>query len=181
MPPVKDVPPEVLSESDGKDGRRILVAVEGKVYDVTGSKLWANGVHMRRHHAGRDLTTDIQAAPHGPEMLARYPEVGALKKEAGPVAEAPEILSRLLSRFPVLRRHPHPMTVHFPIVFMFSAAMFTLLYLLTGIRGFEVTAVNCLGAGSSSRPWPSPRVITPGGSITRPVTCGPWPSSSAFH
>ena len=39
------------------------------------------------------------------------------------------------------------MTVHFPIVFMFSTTMFTLLYLVTGIKGFELTAWNCLGAG----------------------------------
>jgi predicted heme/steroid binding protein/uncharacterized membrane protein len=146
-PPALEVSPKVLLESDGKNGRPVYVAVEGKVYDVTGSKLWTNGVHMGRHHAGADLTTDIQAAPHGPEMLARYPEAGTLKKEATPGIETPEMLSRLLTRFPVLRRHPHPMTVHFPIVFMCSAAMFTLLYLLTGIRGFEATAANCLGAG----------------------------------
>jgi uncharacterized membrane protein len=47
----------------------------------------------------------------------------------------------------MLRRHPHPMTVHFPIVFMFATTMFTLLYLLTGIISFERTALNCLGAG----------------------------------
>jgi uncharacterized membrane protein len=39
------------------------------------------------------------------------------------------------------------MTVHFPIVFMFAATMFTLLYLLTGISAFELTALHCLGAG----------------------------------
>ena len=59
----------------------------------------------------------------------------------------PAMLSRLLVRFPMLRRHPHPMTVHFPIVFAFSAAVFTLLYLVTGIASFESTALHCLGAG----------------------------------
>ena len=147
MTPPKEVSPKVLSESDGKEGRPVYVAVGGKVYDVTKSKLWANGVHMGRHHAGRDLTADIQAAPHGPEMLARYPEAGTLMKETAPETGAPVILSRLLARYPALRRHPHPMTVHFPIVFMCSAVMFSLLYLLTGIRGFDITALNCLGAG----------------------------------
>jgi uncharacterized membrane protein len=38
------------------------------------------------------------------------------------------------------------MTVHFPIVFTFAATMFTLLFLVTGIRAFELTALHCLGA-----------------------------------
>jgi uncharacterized membrane protein len=64
------------------------------------------------------------------------------KQKAGP-----EFLSNLLKRFPMLRRHPHPMTVHFPIVFMFSTTVFTFLFLLTGIDSFETTAFHCLGAG----------------------------------
>ena len=136
-----------LLESNGQDGAKVYVAWEGKVYDVTGSRLWAGGVHMGRHHAGRDLTTDIGAAPHSPDVLARYPQVGVLKSEKIVPETAPGALLRLLTRFPVLRRHPHPMTVHFPIVFMVSAAMFTFLYLLTGVPGFDQTALNCLGAG----------------------------------
>ena len=37
------------------------------------------------------------------------------------------------------------MTVHFPIVFLFSVTIFNLLYLSTGIKSFEVTAFHCLG------------------------------------
>jgi uncharacterized membrane protein len=39
------------------------------------------------------------------------------------------------------------MTVHFPIVFMFSTTVFNLLYLITGEKSFEITALHCLGAG----------------------------------
>jgi uncharacterized membrane protein len=39
------------------------------------------------------------------------------------------------------------MVVHFPIVFMFAATLFNLLYLITGIKSFEVTALHCLGGG----------------------------------
>ena len=39
------------------------------------------------------------------------------------------------------------MTVHFPIVFMFSTTVFTLLYLATGDKSFDATALHCLGAG----------------------------------
>jgi uncharacterized membrane protein len=39
------------------------------------------------------------------------------------------------------------MVVHFPIVFMFSALLFNLLYLFSGYRPFEDTALHCLGGG----------------------------------
>jgi uncharacterized membrane protein len=39
------------------------------------------------------------------------------------------------------------MLVHFPIVFMFSPTLFNLLYLITGMKAFEVTALHCLGGG----------------------------------
>ena len=39
------------------------------------------------------------------------------------------------------------MTVHFPIVFMFSTTIFNVLYLITGVKAFELTALHCLGAG----------------------------------
>ena len=102
---------------------------------------------MRRHQSGRDLTRDLQAAPHGPEVLDRYPQVGILKKEEIPEIKVPKTLSWLLAKFPMLRRHPHPMTVHFPIVFMFCTPVFNILYLITGIRAFELTALHCLAGG----------------------------------
>jgi predicted heme/steroid binding protein/uncharacterized membrane protein len=144
---MKKINAKELSEFNGDKGNTIYIAHEGKVFDVSASKLWQDGMHMQRHHAGSDLTTDIQAAPHGPEVLERYPQVATLEKEAVAERKMPAILSRLLKRFPMLRRHPHPMTVHFPIVFMFATTMFTLLYLFTGFTTFERTALNCLGAG----------------------------------
>ena len=41
--------------------------------------------------------------------------------------ELPPILARLLDRFPQLRRRPHAMLAHFPIVFMLSATFFSVL------------------------------------------------------
>jgi predicted heme/steroid binding protein/uncharacterized membrane protein len=125
----------------------VYIAQGGKVFDVTASKLWKGGLHMKRHHAGKDLTADIQAAPHTPEVLDRYPQVGVLKKEAVSERNIPASLSWLLSHFPMLRRHPHPMVIHFPIVFTLSTTGFTVLYLFTGYRGFEATAFHCLGGG----------------------------------
>jgi predicted heme/steroid binding protein/uncharacterized membrane protein len=144
---MKEFDPEELKQFNGKDSQPVYVAHGGKVYDLTGSKLWKDGLHMRRHHAGGDLTTDIKAAPHGEEMLDRFPQVGLLKKKEITEIKVPKILSSLLARFPFLRRHPHPMTVHFPIVFMMAVPIFTLLYLILGIRSFETTALHCLAAG----------------------------------
>jgi predicted heme/steroid binding protein/uncharacterized membrane protein len=136
-----------LSKCNGRDGNPIYIAHEGKIYDVSASKLWAGGLHMKRHVAGKDQTTDIQAAPHGPEVLDRYPQLGVLMEEVGVERSMPRWLSSLLAHFPLLRRHPHPMVVHFPIVFMFSAVLFTLFYLVTGIKAFETTGLHCLAGG----------------------------------
>ena len=119
---------------------------------MSGSALWRSGVHMKRHQAGRDLTADIQAAPHGPEVMERYPQVGILK-EGALGREIPKPLSFLLSRFPFLRRHPHPMIIHFPIVFMFSTGFFNILYLLSGHKAFETTAFHCLAGGVLFTPF----------------------------
>jgi predicted heme/steroid binding protein/uncharacterized membrane protein len=144
---VEEIDPKDLSKFDGKEGNPVYIGHQGRVIDVSASKLWKGGLHMNRHHAGNDLTTDIQAAPHGLEVLNRYPQVALLRKERLPEPEIPKTLSLLLQRFPILRRHPHPMTIHFPIVFMVSAPLFTVLYLLTGVRSFETTALHCLVAG----------------------------------
>jgi predicted heme/steroid binding protein/uncharacterized membrane protein len=144
---MKEIELNDLEKYNGKNGNPAYIAHKGNVVDVTESVKWKGGVHMMRHHAGGDLTAEIAAAPHGIDVLDRYPQVGVLKGKAEPDQPMPTTLSRLLKRFPMLRRHPHPMTVHFPIVFMFSAALFTLLYLCTGILSLESTALHCLGAG----------------------------------
>ena len=144
---MKEFDPDDLKRYNGENGQPVYVAHKGRVYDLSESKMWRKGVHMKRHQAGSDLTTDIQAAPHDPSVLERYPQVGVLKKEPAAMQHIPAALESLLAKFPFLRRHPHPMTVHFPIVFMFSTTVFTLIYLITGVSAFETTAFHCLGAG----------------------------------
>jgi predicted heme/steroid binding protein/uncharacterized membrane protein len=150
---------EELAEHDGADGKSVYIAHDGKVYDVSGSSLWDGGEHMGSHRAGGDLTGEIGDAPHGREVFERYPQVGVLRAgEAAAQTEAPpqdktpapdlrQCVEFMLHKVPMLRRHPHPMVVHFPIVFMISTTVFTVLYFLTGLRSFEVTAFHCLGGG----------------------------------
>jgi predicted heme/steroid binding protein/uncharacterized membrane protein len=139
---------EEVADCNGQDGKPTYIVHRGRIIDVSTSKLWKDGLHMRRHHAGADLSTEIQAAPHGLEVLDRYPQVGVLKTPVDASTRSiPSGLAALLSRFPMLRRHPHPMTVHFPIVFLLSTTAFNLMYMVTGIPSFEVTAFHCLGAG----------------------------------
>ncbi len=144
---MKEFDLESLSQFNGKEGQHCYIAHKGRVFDVSTSKLWNTGLHMKRHPGGRDLTADIEAAPHGPEMLDRYPEVGTLKMKGVAEETLPKPLEALLERFPFLRRHPHPMLVHFPIAFTVSPALFYLFYLATDVNAFETTAFYCLGAG----------------------------------
>jgi predicted heme/steroid binding protein/uncharacterized membrane protein len=144
---VKEIDSETLSRSNGKEGNPVYIAHKGRVIDVSKSKLWQTGVHMGRHAAGADLTAEIGAAPHGPEVLDRYPEIGFLEAPTQAERPMPAFLAGLLSRYPFLRRHPHPATVHFPIALMTAASGFYALYLVTRVTSFEVTALHCLGAG----------------------------------
>jgi len=100
---------ETLKAANGKEGRPALVACRGKVYDVSKSRLWKDGLHMNRHAAGKDLTADIQAAPHEKDVLIRYPQVGIFKKENADAGSMPFFFSLFLVRFPSLRRQVRPM------------------------------------------------------------------------
>ncbi len=138
---------EELAQKDGKEGRPVYIAYEGKVYDVSQSKLWKTGSHMKRHASGKDLSNDLSAAPHGVEVFDRYPQVGTIGPKATSGIEEKTFLEPLFKKFPFLRRHPHPMTVHFPIVFMLSATFFTFLNIVTGDPSYDTTAYYCLACG----------------------------------
>jgi predicted heme/steroid binding protein/uncharacterized membrane protein len=136
---------EELQQHNGKDQPTVYVGYDGKVYDVSGSRLWKTGSHMKRHTSGTDLSDQLSGAPHGPEVFERVPQVGTLKPEKDPMDEAlPDFLLRLFKKIPMLRRHPHPMTVHFPLVFNLTFPFFNILYVLTGNGPFEKTAFHML-------------------------------------
>lgn len=151
---MKEFTSKELSFFDGKEGKPVYIAFEGKVYDVSKSPYWSKGVHMNRHASGRDLSHEIAAAPHGTEILTRYPNVGILKEErAEALGYLPLSLQHLLHKFPMVRRHPHPMVVHFPIALLMVSSLFLLLHLLFETASFEITSFYLLMLGALSSPF----------------------------
>jgi predicted heme/steroid binding protein len=75
---IKEFTLQELANYDGQNGNKTYVAVQGKVYDVSGSSLWKGGSH-KGHTAGKDLTSEINRSPHGIKILKGYPVVGTLK------------------------------------------------------------------------------------------------------
>lgn len=73
----------------GSDKRKALVAVGGKIYDVTGRNLWRRGIHPGGHHAGQDLTRDFKGAPHGKEVFERIKPAGTLIDADGSRSKGP--------------------------------------------------------------------------------------------
>ena len=67
-----------LAQYNGLGGAPAYIAFQGKVYDVSRSFLWQHGRHQVVHTAGKDLTGEIEAAPHTAAMLERVPIVGTL-------------------------------------------------------------------------------------------------------
>jgi len=70
---------EELAKFNGQNGNPAYIAFKGKVYDVTDSPFWIAGEHLGTHQAGKDLTEDIDIAPHGPENLDRIKPIGTLE------------------------------------------------------------------------------------------------------
>lgn len=69
---------EELMNFDGKDGRPAYFAYKGKIYDVSSSRLWKDGTHLKTHFAGADLTNMLKKSPHGEEKIFQMPVVGQL-------------------------------------------------------------------------------------------------------
>jgi len=128
---VKEYTGSELAEYNGKEGKAAYVALEGKVYDVSESRLWKKGLHMNRHEAGQDLSDALTAAPHGTEVLDKFTQTGVMttdeRTEKPPI---PGWLFAFMEAHPFFKRHPHPMVVHFPMAFFITAPLFLLWYYL---------------------------------------------------
>lgn len=122
-----------LEKNDGSEEKPAYVAADGKVYDVSRSRMWKNGLHMKSHRAGTDLSLELQAAPHGPEVLERYEQIGELSdQQEGPNPGFPTPPAPIAF---LLDQHPHPILVHFPIALSLAAALFTIVGWLLGEEG----------------------------------------------
>lgn len=68
-----------LALRNGQDREEIWVAYDGKIYDVTASRMWRDGKHYE-HWAGQDLTAELdEDAPHLATVFDKYVQVGILK------------------------------------------------------------------------------------------------------
>ncbi len=150
---MKSISSEELAENNGLDGRQALVAVNEKVYDLTSSKKWPSGTHMKRHKAGADLSNDILSAPHGLEVLERFETVGLLARvEKVPTEGLRAKVEALLDAYPWFRRHPHPAAVHFPLGFLMGAPLLETLGILSNSPRTEWAAYCCLLIATISIP-----------------------------
>lgn len=75
---MKEFSKEELARYNGKSGSPAYVAYKGKVYDISDSFLWKDGSHQVLHNAGEDLTDVMKQAPHGGDVLEKFPVVGTL-------------------------------------------------------------------------------------------------------
>jgi predicted heme/steroid binding protein len=84
---MKEFTSKELESFNEKERNPTYVSYQGKVYDVSKSDLWGDEVHLDSHLAGKDLTQEMSAAPHGTEVFDRFTQVGTLKGFT-PVTEA---------------------------------------------------------------------------------------------
>jgi predicted heme/steroid binding protein/uncharacterized membrane protein len=76
----KEMTLEELEHYNGSSDK-IYIAYAGVIFDVSTSKLWKTGIHMRKHNAGTDLTMALREAPHGPKVLNAFQVVSKIKQE----------------------------------------------------------------------------------------------------
>jgi predicted heme/steroid binding protein len=74
---MKEYTKNQLALRNGSDREEIWVAFEGKIYDVSVSRLWRDGKHYE-HWAGQDLTEELADAPHTHKVFDKFDQVGVL-------------------------------------------------------------------------------------------------------
>lgn len=72
---------EELKAYDGQNGHKVYVVYKDKVYDVSKSPWWEEGMHQGEHVSGHDLTDEIDAAPHSTDVLKKFKIVALFKKD----------------------------------------------------------------------------------------------------
>lgn len=136
---------EVLN-FNGKDGKPAYIIFKDKVYDVTQSRFWKNGVHMNRHKAGEDMTDFITMAPHGEDLLKR--DNINFVCDVEPEQEIIDNKQRYREFYS--KYHPHPVFIHYPMGIFYFGAFMLLLYLIFNIKSFEQASFYALICGTLS-------------------------------
>ncbi len=67
-----------LALRNGQDKPEVWIAYQGKVFDVTRSRLWREGKHYE-HWAGQDLTDELKDAPHTEDVFIKFKIIGKLE------------------------------------------------------------------------------------------------------
>ena len=68
-----------LAQFDGTESRAAYVGYKDKIYDMSQSEFWKDGIHYGRHKAGEDLTDMLNQAPHGEDKILAMPMVGEIQ------------------------------------------------------------------------------------------------------
>jgi predicted heme/steroid binding protein len=66
-----------LALRNGQDKPEVWIAYNGMIYEVSASRLWANGKHYE-HWAGQDLTDELKDAPHTEKVFEKFNVIGKL-------------------------------------------------------------------------------------------------------
>ena len=66
-----------LALRNGRDKEEVWIAYQGRIYDVSKSRLWKDGTHYE-HWAGQDLTSELVDAPHTEKVFESFDVVGKL-------------------------------------------------------------------------------------------------------
>ncbi|UOD34016.1 cytochrome b5 [Deferribacteraceae bacterium V6Fe1] len=137
---------EEVKKFNGKDSQPAYIIYKDKVYDVTNSRFWKNGVHMNRHKAGEDMTDFISMAPHGDDLLKRDNIKYVCDVEPEEIIpDKKDNLRRAYAKY-----HPHPVFIHYPMGILYFGAFMLLLYIITKNQSFELTAFYSLICGTLS-------------------------------
>jgi predicted heme/steroid binding protein len=66
-----------LALRNGQDKPEIWCAYQGRIYDLSASRMWRNGKHYE-HWAGQDLTEELKDAPHTEHVFDKFTVIGIL-------------------------------------------------------------------------------------------------------